>query len=181
MKRILWSAIALSLLSGCPSTPETPAPGAEVVERKPPAPTPGATAQPAPSTAVPGAPMADWMKDPRLKDAAFKRSVYFDFDKDEIKPEYVPVVEAHAQFLRQYRGAKMLIQGNADERGSREYNIGLGQRRADTLRKRLVLLGATASQIESVSLGEEKPVCAQHAEDCWWKNRRGDMLYSGEY
>jgi peptidoglycan-associated lipoprotein len=75
----------------------------------------------------------------------------------------------------------MLIQGNADERGSREYNIGLGQRRADTLRKRLVLLGATASQIESVSLGEEKPVCAQHAEDCWWKNRRGDMLYSGEY
>jgi peptidoglycan-associated lipoprotein len=180
MKRILWSAIALSLLSGCPSTPETPAPGAEVVERKPPAPTPGATAQPAPSTAVPGAPMADWMKDPRLKDAAFKRSVYFDFDKDEIKPEYVPVVEAHAQFLRQYRGAKMLIQGNADERGSREYNIALGQRRSEAVKQMMQLLGARPDQIESVSFGEEKPRATGHDEKSWAENRRADIVYQGE-
>jgi peptidoglycan-associated lipoprotein len=75
----------------------------------------------------------------------------------------------------------MLIQGNADERGSREYNIGLGQRRADALKKRLVLLGAQEAQIESVSLGEEKPVCTDSTEECWAKNRRGDMLYAGEF
>jgi peptidoglycan-associated lipoprotein len=75
----------------------------------------------------------------------------------------------------------MLIQGNADERGSREYNVGLGQRRSDTVKKMLTLLGAREDQIESVSLGEEKPVCTQHTEDCYGKNRRDDMLYSGEY
>jgi peptidoglycan-associated lipoprotein len=74
-----------------------------------------------------------------------------------------------------------LIQGNADERGSREYNLGLGQRRSDNVKKMLTLLGAREDQIESVSLGEEKPVCADHSEQCWAKNRRGDMLYNGEY
>jgi peptidoglycan-associated lipoprotein len=75
----------------------------------------------------------------------------------------------------------MLIQGNADERGSREYNVGLGQRRSDSVKKMLSLLGAREEQIESVSLGEEKPACVDHTEGCWAKNRRGDMLYSGEY
>jgi peptidoglycan-associated lipoprotein len=75
----------------------------------------------------------------------------------------------------------MLIQGNADERGSREYNVGLGQRRSDAVKKVLTLLGAREEQIESVSLGEEKPSCSEHSEDCWAKNRRDDMLYSGEY
>jgi peptidoglycan-associated lipoprotein len=133
---------------------------------------------------IPGTAITDPSKDPRLKDpnnVLSKRSVYFDFDSDAIKAEYVPVVEAHAAFLRQYRNAKMLIQGNADERGSREYNLGLGQRRADALKKRLALLGAQESQIESVSLGEEKPVCTDSTEECWAKNRRGDMLYSGEF
>jgi len=75
----------------------------------------------------------------------------------------------------------MLIQGNADERGSREYNVGLGQRRSDSVKKMLTILGAREDQIESVSLGEEKPACAEHSEECWAKNRRGDMLYNGEY
>ena len=75
----------------------------------------------------------------------------------------------------------MLVQGNADERGSREYNVGLGQRRSDSLKNMLKLLGARDSQIESVSLGEEKPTGNEHNEDCWAKNRRDDMLYNGEY
>jgi len=108
-------------------------------------------------------------------------SVYFDFDSDAIKAEFVPLVEAHGAFLRQNPRAKMLIQGNADERGSREYNIGLGQRRADALKKRLVLLGAQESQIESVSLGEEKPVCTDQTEECFAKCRRDDMLYGGQF
>jgi peptidoglycan-associated lipoprotein len=76
---------------------------------------------------------------------------------------------------------KMLIQGNADERGSREYNLALGQKRSDAVKKALQLLGAREDQLESVSLGEEKPVCTELTEPCWAQNRRGDMLYSGEF
>jgi peptidoglycan-associated lipoprotein len=76
---------------------------------------------------------------------------------------------------------KMLLQGNTDERGSREYNIALGQKRADVVKQALLLLGAKEAQIESVSLGEEKPRCTDASEDCYAENRRGDMLYSGEF
>src|SRR5207237_9246777 len=93
------------------------------------------------------------------------RTIYFDYDKFDVKDEYRPVVEAHAKYLRENPGAKMLIQGNADERGSREYNVGLGQRRSDSVKRALTILGAKENQIESVSLGEEKPVCTEHAED----------------
>ncbi len=110
-----------------------------------------------------------------------QRSVYYDYDKFDIKNDYRGVVEAHAKYLRENPGAKVLIQGNADERGSREYNVGLGQRRSDSVKSTLLLLGAKEGQIESVSLGEEKPLCTSHAEDCWWKNRRGDIRYAGEY
>jgi len=185
MKNILLAAavaaLAAVLLAGCQSTPEPEKP-ADVEERKP-APPP-TTTQPVTKPPVTGTPITDPSKDPRLKDPAnilSKRSIYFDFDSDAIKVEFVPLVEAHAAFLRQYKTAKMLIQGNADDRGSREYNLALGQRRADAVKKRLVLLGATESQIESVSLGEEKPVCTQQTEECWARNRRADMLYGGEF
>jgi peptidoglycan-associated lipoprotein len=75
---------------------------------------------------------------------------------------------------------KMLIQGNSDERGSREYNLALAQKRADAVKKSLALLGAKDDQMEAVSLGEEKPVCVEQTEACWAKNRRAEMLYSGE-
>jgi len=75
----------------------------------------------------------------------------------------------------------MLIQGNADERGSREYNLALGGKRSEAIKKALLLLGAKEDQVESVSLGEEKPRCTDATEECWAQNRRGDMLYSGEY
>jgi peptidoglycan-associated lipoprotein len=182
MRNILLSMAAAALLASCASTPEDTQPGAGIEDR---------TKKPAISDTTPvkpqtitGDPLADPSKDPRLKDPRHvlsKRSVFFDYDSDAIKPEYVPVVEAHAQFLREYKNAKMLIQGNADDRGSREYNIGLGQRRSDALKKRLVLLGATETQVESVSLGEEKPICTEGNEGCWAKNRRGDMLYGGEF
>jgi peptidoglycan-associated lipoprotein len=119
------------------------------------------------------------LKDP--KSAVFKRSVFFDYDQYVIKDEFKPLVDAHAQFLIKNPKLKMLIQGNADERGSREYNLALGQKRADAVRKALTLLGAKDDQIESVSLGEEKPRCTDQTEACWAQNRRGDMLYSGEF
>ena len=110
-----------------------------------------------------------------------KRSVYFDYDSYEVKSEYKDLVTAHAKFLAENRQFKMLIQGNTDERGSREYNLALGQKRADAIRKMLGLLGVGEGQLESVSLGEEKPKNEGHNESAWAENRRGDMLYSGEF
>jgi len=100
---------------------------------------------------------------------------------DDTEDEYRPMVEAHARYLRDNPKAKMLIQGNADERGSREYNLGLGQRRSDGVKRMLLLLGVKEAQIESVSLGEEKPKSEAHDESAWSQNRRSDMLHSGEF
>jgi peptidoglycan-associated lipoprotein len=119
------------------------------------------------------------LKDPN--NILSKRSIYYDYDKFDVRSEYRGLVEAHAKYLRENPAARMLIQGNADERGSREYNVGLGQRRSDGVKKMMSLLGVRDSQIESVSLGEEKPQAEGHSEEAWAKNRRSDILYSGEY
>src|SRR5260370_5523447 len=100
------------------------------------------------------------LKDPN--NILSKRQVYFDFDKFDVKDEYKALVEAHAKFLRDNPSAKMLIQGNADERGSREYNVSLGQRRSDSLKKMLSLLGAREHQIDSERLREEDPARLEH-------------------
>ena len=110
-----------------------------------------------------------------------KRSVYFDYDSNTVKDEYRGLVQAHSRYLADKRDAHIRIEGNCDERGSREYNLGLGQRRADALKKRLVLLGAQETQIESVSQGEEKLVCNETSEECYAKCRRDDMLYGGQF
>jgi peptidoglycan-associated lipoprotein len=162
-------------LYGCASTPTE--------EAKPGTPTPSAgTPAPGGPTAAPGGPAT--VPSTPLTDAAgipSQRSVYYDYDKYDIKDEYRPILQAHAKYLTANRGKKMLVQGNCDERGSREYNIALGQRRAEGVKRTLLLMGATGSQIEAVSLGEEKPRCGEHSESCWSQNRRGDMLYGGEY
>lgn len=119
------------------------------------------------------------LKDPN--NILSKRSVFFEYDSDAIKDEFRPVLQAHAKYLASNRAARMLIQGNADERGSREYNISLGQRRADAVKRMLVLLGAQDVQVEAASLGEEKPRCEDKTEACYAQNRRGDILYGGEY
>lgn len=178
------SALALALLAACSSTPTTPADqgGAKVEERGP-----GSTAQPVepppgvttvtPSTS--GDSSAAALRDP--KSILSKRSVYFDYDSFAVKDEYKPLVEAHARYLVSNPKTKVLIQGNTDERGSREYNLALGQKRADAVKRALQLLGAKDDQIESVSLGEEKPKNEGHDEGAWSENRRGDLLYSGEF
>ena len=174
---ILTASAAALILAACETTPTTTQKPADTG-------TPAQTTPSQPSVSTvdvtkPGASGISPLKDPN--NILSKRSVYFDFDKFDVKEEYRPIVEAHANYLRQNPGAKMLIQGNADERGSREYNVGLGQRRSDAVKNMLKLLGVRDSQIEAVSLGEEKPSCAERTEDCWAKNRRDDMLYTGEY
>jgi len=109
-----------------------------------------------------------------------KRSVYFDYDSFVVKDEFRPLVEAHARYLVANRGTRMIIQGNTDERGSREYNIALGQKRADAVKRTMTLLGAQEAQIESVSFGKEKPKNPGHDESAWAENRRADIVYAGE-
>ena len=107
--------------------------------------------------------------------------MFFDYDQYDVKPEYKNQLQAHAKFIASEPNARVLIQGNTDDRGSREYNLALGQRRADAVKKQLVLMGAPESQIESVSLGKEKPKALGNTEAAWAENRRADMLYNGEY
>lgn len=106
-----------------------------------------------------------------------QRSIYFDLDSYVVKGDYQDLVAAHAKYLTANRGFKILLQGNTDERGSREYNLSLGQKRADAVKRSLTLLGVQENQIESVSLGEEKPKNAGHDESAWAENRRADILY----
>ncbi len=103
--------------------------------------------------------------------------IYFDYDSYIVKPEFQAVIEAHAQFLKSSQRARVSLEGHTDERGSREYNLALGQKRADAVRQSLTLLGVSAAQIESVSFGEEKPAVAGSDEAAFAKNRRAEFFY----
>jgi len=177
MNKALFSALGLALLYGCASTPIEPEstpvpPPATAPEQSTPS---SPTARPLPAPGMEISPLKDTSSE------LSKRSVFYEFDRYDIADQYRPLLQAHGKYLAEHRGTKMLVQGNCDERGSREYNIALGQRRADGVKRLLLLMGATESQVESVSLGEEKPRCEEHSEGCWAQNRRSDMLYAGEY
>ena len=181
MKRLTIVLSAL-LITACASEPAKEQPGAAVEDRtkkdgpeevvRPPV----KPAQPSglPDKSLVGKELTD------PKSILSKRSVFFDYDSNTVKDEYKPLVTAHAQYLQRNPQAKMRVEGNADDRGSREYNIALGQRRADAVKQMMQLLGARAEQVETVSFGEEKPRCADPAESCWSQNRRGDIAYQGE-
>ncbi len=102
-------------------------------------------------------------------------SVYFDFDRAAIKPEFQNVMQQQATFALAHKADIVTVSGNADERGSEEYNLALGQRRAQSVKKSLELLGVNASQIKAISYGEEKPRATCHEEKCWQENRRVDF------
>ena len=118
------------------------------------------------------------LKDPR--NILSKRNIYFDYDQFTVKEEYRPIVEAHAKYLQSNRSARAILQGNGDERGTREYNIALGQKRADAVKNMMLLLGAQEIQIETVSFGKEKPRREGHDEASWAENRRVDIVHAGE-
>ena len=177
MRKLLFSMVVLGVLAGCASQQEQK--GAAVEERKPTvAPVAKPVTEPVAKPVVQKPIVANPLKDP--SNILSKRSVYYDFDSAIIKDEYKPLVTAHARYLTQNRSAKMTIQGNTDERGSREYNIALGQRRADSVKQIMLLLGAQEAQIETVSFGEEKPRMEGHDETAWSENRRSDVVYQGE-
>jgi peptidoglycan-associated lipoprotein len=190
MNKIVWPVLFALSLSACGTT----APVAVEDRSSAPAATSGAAGGPPTAgsgsetsgldgagvtgSALDGSAAGDARKDPASPLA--QRSILFDFDSFVVKDEYRPMLEAHAGYLLAKRDARIVLQGNADERGSREYNLALGQKRADAVRKALALLGVTEAQMEAVSFGEEKPRNEADTEAAYAENRRTDLVYGDE-
>jgi peptidoglycan-associated lipoprotein len=188
MRKFLVAAFVAALLVGCKSTDtqspapiEEPAPGSAAAAGAG-GTAGGATTSGATAGGVSGMPGAGGLS-PALKDPRnilSKRIIYFDYDSFAVKDEYRAQVEAHAKYLQTNRPANITLQGHTDERGSREYNIALGQKRSDAVKQLMRVLGATEIQIETVSFGKEKPRVDGHDEAAWAQNRRVEILYVGE-
>ena len=170
MNKLFIPALLAALVVGCSSTPVPDENSGAPVESRS-----GSGVTPVTAGGLDSRGLPKELTDP--KSVLSKRSIYFDLDKYEVKDEYKDLVAAHAKYLVTNKGFKMLIQGNTDERGSREYNLSLGQKRSDAVKRSLILLGVKEDQVESVSLGEEKPKNAGHDEAAWADNRRADILY----
>ena len=182
MRNLLFVVIVAAALTACSTTPTTEAPVEDHGTSGATAPGTGAQTGGAQGSGVTGSNLggagADELRNPNS--ILSKRSVYFDFDSFVVKDDYKPLVEAHARYLQSHPNARMTVQGNTDERGSREYNIALGQKRADAVKRMMTLLGARDGQIETTSFGEERPKNPGHDESAWAENRRDDIVYAGE-
>ena len=177
MKRWILMFAVVSLAVGCSSTPEEkPAPVTEGTATPSQTPPKGPTG-PSVTTTQPQQVGGEALDHKNPKSILARRSIHFDYDQFTVKEEFKPVVTAHAGYLSKNRNLRMTIQGNTDERGSREYNLALGQKRADAVKSMMTLLGATAGQIETVSFGEEKPRAQGANEQAWAENRRADIAY----
>jgi len=179
MKKLLISVLLVNLLAACASQkPKEPvvepkaAPAAEAPKAAPAAAPVERAAAPAPAVEV------DPLNDPNSLLA--KRSAYFPFDVSVVQENDKPMIQAHAAYLKDRGNRHVRLEGNCDERGSDEYNLALGQRRADSVKKMLLVGGARDSQIDTVSYGEEKPRLACHEEKCWKENRRTDINYNAK-
>ena len=148
------------------------------VKETPPADT-GTTTQPTEPTG-PVTPGAYGPEDLDTDACLRTRVIYFDFDQDALRPEFQAAMACHAKYLRDRPSARMTLEGNADERGSREYNVGLGERRGNAVSSALQANGGSGSQVTVVSYGEERPTCNESTEDCWAKNRRVEIVYTAK-
>jgi peptidoglycan-associated lipoprotein len=186
MRKWIIAALIFAAIAGCSSTEEKPAEDAGATATAPAtggATTGGATTSGVTGSGVTGAQAGGGIPSSALKDPRnilSKRNIYFDYDQFAVKDEYRPLVEAHAKYLQGNRSARVILQGHTDERGTREYNIALGQKRADAVKNMMLLYGATEVQIETVSFGKEKPRREGHDEPSWAENRRVDIVHSGE-
>jgi len=176
-KAAVYLGLAVLAAACASQTPKQEAPVSERSGTTAPSATtgPGSTTTPAQSASIEGNPLHD------PNNILSKRSVYFDFDSNAVKDEYRGLIQAHARYMDDHAATRVRIEGNCDERGSREYNLALGQRRAEAVKKIMTVLGVPDSRIETTSFGEEKPVATGHDEASWAKNRRADIRYAGEY
>ena len=178
MKEIFFAALVAVFLAGCQTTsnqaPVEDKSGAASAGTQS-----GATTSGTQSGAVSGTQTGtNPLKDPN--NILSKRSIYFEFDSFVVADQYKPIIEAHAKYLAANKNAKVTLQGHADERGSREYNIALGQKRADAVKRMMQLMGVQEMVVETVSFGKEKPKNLGHDEAAWAENRRVDIVYVGE-
>jgi peptidoglycan-associated lipoprotein len=179
MKNLMISILLASLLAACGSKtvvkepPVTQAPVASMPAPKAPA-NPPAESAPIVQNTMEINPLTD------PNNILSKRSVYFDYDNYSVKAEYENLIAAHAKYLLDHPSTSITIQGNTDERGSREYNLALGQKRASAVKMALSIRGVPDKQIETVSYGMEKPKATGHDESAWSQNRRSDIVYQGE-
>lgn len=174
MKRLIIPTLLVLLVAGCSSTPDAEQAGAPVESR-------GGDSSKVATVTANG--MDSRMLPPELTDPKSilsKRSVYFDFDSSAVKGEYKPVVEAHAGYLKKNPQRKAQIQGNTDAQGSREYNLALGQRRAESVKSMMRVLGVPENQLEAVSYGKEKLRATGSSDADNAENRRADVAYDGE-
>jgi peptidoglycan-associated lipoprotein len=182
MKKILLCAAVASLLAACSSTPVTPeGQGSQTSSAANTGASSSATTAPVAPSTTQGTPLgnqANPLKDPN--NILSKRSVYFGFDKYDVDDKYRSLIQAHAAYLQSHPDAKVTLEGNTDERGGAEYNLALGQKRAEAVRKQMELSGAPAKQMEAISFGKEKPKATGHDEAAWAENRRTDIHYKGE-
>ncbi|MDO5505394.1 MAG: peptidoglycan-associated lipoprotein Pal [Pseudoxanthomonas suwonensis] len=169
VNRLMFAAAICVLAVGCsrkvrevPPTETTPPPATTAPTTPPGATTPGAYG--------PG----DLDTDACLR----QRVVYFDFDQDTLRPEFQNIVACHAKYLRDRPSSRMTLEGHADERGSREYNMGLGERRGNGVSSAIQANGGSGTQMSVVSYGEERPTCTDAGEGCWSRNRRVEIVYS---
>ena len=181
MRKWIFAAIVIATLAGCASKGTQDAAPVEDKGGSATVVAPGTSTTGVGGTGISGTATGGQLphKDPS-NILSQKRTIYFDYDSDTIKDEYKATIEAHAKYLQANRQLRVTLQGNTDERGTREYNIALGQRRADNVKKLMVLLGASEVQIETVSFGKEKPHREGHDETSWAENRRVDIVYAGE-
>lgn len=167
--RLLTVAIAVAALAGCakrqtvePTDPSTP---------------------PARTTETPATASGDPFADPNALNTIpclQQRVVYFDFDRADVRGEFDEILGCHGKYLSLHPSARVSLEGHADERGSREYNLGLGERRAGAVRDYIAARGATGAQLSNVSYGEERPTCTTSDESCWGQNRRVEIVYTAK-
>jgi len=173
MKNFAGVVVIAALLSACSSPVKLDTPP---VEDKGPAPVAPAAAAPPPAQATVTTVNTDKAK-PIAAMPAGARVVYFDFDSFVIRPEFQSVIEGHAKYIAADKARKVAIEGHTDERGGREYNLALGQKRAEAVRRALGLLGVADNQVEAVSFGKEKPAVTGNTEAAFEKNRRAEISY----
>jgi len=165
--RIVSPLLLCAIIAGCKTKPEPPPP-------QPPEPPPVVEQAPPPPPPRTGYGPEDLDSVPCLR----QREIYFDFDQDTLRPEFQAALGCHAKYLRDRPESRITLEGHADERGSRDYNLGLGERRANTVSQALQANGGSAGQLTVVSYGEERPACTQSNEDCWARNRRVIINYT---
>ena len=174
----LTGTVLLALLAGCSGKSAQRVPRtAEAVVGDSISHTPNSGAANGNADAAAGSANSDAQGGGASAPAGVARLIYFDFDSSEIKPEFVSVIAAHARALSRNASIRVRLEGHTDERGSPEYNIGLGERRAQAVRRALMLQGVTEGQVATVSYGEERPAVAGQDEAAWAKNRRVEFVY----